>query len=164
MQGATFLVTYGDGSGAAGIVGTDTVDIGGATVTKQAVEVATAVSQSFAQDMNTDGLVGLAFGKLNTVKMGNRKAPQKTFFENVMPDLDMPVFTADLTNDNTGTYEFGKIDQSKFQGELAWVPVDSSDGFWQVDSKSFAIGGQVIQNPNASPAIAGVSQSHHLLP
>lgn len=68
QTGSTFLITYGDGSGAAGIVGIDTVDIGGATVTEQAIEMATAISQSFIQDANNDGLVGLAFGRLNTGK------------------------------------------------------------------------------------------------
>jgi hypothetical protein len=48
IQGASsFSISYGDGSGAAGTVGTDTVNIGGATVTSQAIELATAVSSSF---------------------------------------------------------------------------------------------------------------------
>lgn len=151
MQGATFLITYGDGSGAAGTVGLDTVDIGGATVTKQAIEMATAVSQSFVQDTNTDGLVGLAFSKLNTVK----PQQQKTFFDSIMPDLEQPLFTADLTNDTTGTYEFGTINQAKFKGAITWANVNSSSGFWQVQSNSFAINGKVMQNPTANPAIAG---------
>jgi hypothetical protein len=66
MTGAQFSISYGDGSGAAGTVGTDVVNIGGVTVENQAVELANAVSQSFVQDTNTDGLVGLAFSKLNT--------------------------------------------------------------------------------------------------
>lgn len=68
MPGAAWEITYGDGSGAAGNVGTDTVEIGGATVTQQVVELATAISQSFAQDTNNDGLLGLAFSVLNTGK------------------------------------------------------------------------------------------------
>jgi hypothetical protein len=68
MQGAQFKISYGDGSGAAGTVGTDTVTIGGVSVQNQAVETATDVSQSFIQDTNTDGLVGLAFSQLNTSK------------------------------------------------------------------------------------------------
>lgn len=68
MQGAQFSISYGDGSGAAGTVGTDTVTIGGVSVQNQAVELANAVSQSFVQDTNTDGLVGLAFSQLNTGK------------------------------------------------------------------------------------------------
>jgi hypothetical protein len=66
MQNAQFRISYGDGSGAAGTVGTDTVTIGGVVVKNQAVETATQVSQSFVEDVNTDGLVGLAFSKLNT--------------------------------------------------------------------------------------------------
>ena len=68
MKGASFQISYGDGSGAAGNVGTDTVNVGGATVTAQAVELATAVSKSFVQDTNNNGLLGLAFSKLNTVQ------------------------------------------------------------------------------------------------
>lgn len=42
------------------------MNIGGAVVENQAVGVATAVSRSFVQDLSTDGLMGLAFGKINT--------------------------------------------------------------------------------------------------
>ena len=51
-----------------------------------------------------DGLIGLSFGILSTVK----PEKQKTFWENLVPDLSHPVFTADLEQtDGTGTYEFG---------------------------------------------------------
>lgn len=159
VANAKFSISYGDGSGAAGTVGTDVVNIGGATVTSQAVEVATAVSQSFVADTATDGLVGLAFSVLNTVTIGNVKTPQKTFFDNVMGDLDEPVFTANLKNDTTGTYEFGKIDTTQFTGALSWTPVDAATGFWQFNSTSFAINGKTQQNANASPAIADTGTS-----
>ncbi|KAF2204649.1 acid protease [Delitschia confertaspora ATCC 74209] len=159
IEGAQFSISYGDGSGAAGLVGTDTVDIGGTVVENQAVEIATQVSRSFVQDTNTDGLVGLAFSKLNTVNDGTKKTPQKTFFDNVMNDLDLPIFTADLDPDGTGVYEFGKIDTSKFTGDLAWIPVNASSGFWQFDSAKFAIGDKVIENPTASKAIADTGTS-----
>jgi len=68
----TWHITYGDGSGAAGVVGTDTVNIGGATVTKQAVELATVMSSSFIRDTDSDGLLGLAFKKLNRGKLLSR--------------------------------------------------------------------------------------------
>jgi hypothetical protein len=150
IQGATFSISYGDGSGAGGVVGTDTVDIGGATATKQAVELATAVTSAFIQDTANDGLVGLAFSQLNTVKPNQ----QTTFFETIMPQLAMPVFSVDLKNDSTGTYQFGGIDNTKFTGQLTAVPVQPG-GFWQVASRTFTVGNTVVENQNGSPAIAG---------
>jgi len=64
-SGLDWEIGYGDGSGAAGIVGTDRVQVGGVTVTRQAVELASAVSRSFIEDTDSDGLVGLAFKKIN---------------------------------------------------------------------------------------------------
>ncbi|KAH8728756.1 aspartic peptidase domain-containing protein [Phaeosphaeriaceae sp. PMI808] len=159
MKGSQFKVSYGDGSGAAGLVGTDTVTIGGVKVENQTVELATAVSQTFIQDVNTDGLVGLAFTKLNTVNDGTKKTPQKTFFDNVMGTLDMPVFTADLDPDGTGVYEFGKIDAKKFEGEMKWVAVKAETGFWQFPSTKFAVGDKVFENKGASDAIADTGTS-----
>lgn len=144
LTGSTFSISYGDGSGAAGVVGTDTVNIGGATVTAQAIEMATAVSQSFVQDTNNNGLVGLAYSKLNTVK----PAQQKTFFDNAIPSLAMPVFTADLRKAAVGSYEFGNIDATKFNGTMAWVPVNTTQGFWQFSSTKFAVGTSAAQAGN----------------
>ncbi|KAK3353916.1 penicillopepsin [Lasiosphaeria hispida] len=147
LQGATFSIKYGDESGAAGNVGTDTVEIGGVTVTNQAVEMATTVSSSFVEDIPNNGLVGLAFSQLNTVK----PQKQKTFFDNVLPSLAEPVFTADLRPNAVGAYEFGRIDTSKFVGDMAWIPVNTSDGFWQFATSGFAVGG------SGDGALTGVS-------
>ncbi|KAM4066225.1 eukaryotic aspartyl protease [Hirsutella rhossiliensis] len=121
MQGSQFLIQYGDGSGAKG----------------NPVQLATAVTGQFVQDQNNDGLMGLAFSKLNTVK------PQKqmTFFDTIKSSLAMPVFTADLRKNATGVYTFGSIDQSKFQGQLTSIPVNTSMGFWQFSSEKFAVNG-----------------------
>lgn len=150
MQGASFTISYGDGSGAAGNVGTDTVNIGGATVTSQAIELATAVSQSFVQDTNSNGLVGLAFSKLNTIK----PTAQKTFFDNVMPSLAMPVFTADLRKAAVGAYTFGAIDSTKFNGSLTWASVNTTQGFWQFSSSKFQVGDGTAMNVAGGQAIA----------
>jgi len=136
MQGASFTISYGDGSGAAGNVGTDTVNIGGATVTNQAIELATAVSSSFVEDTQSNGLVGLAFSKLNTVK----PVQQKTFFDNAKASLAMPVFTADLRKAAVGSYEFGNIDTTKFNGSITWAEVNTTNGFWQFSSTKFQVG------------------------
>ena len=137
MQGSTFNISYGDGSFAQGPVGMEQVDIGGATVQQQAIGLPNQVSQSFVKDGQSNGLVGLAFSQLNTIK----PQQQKTFFANVAPSLSSPVFTANFKQGQTGAYEFGNIDTTQFQGQLSNVPVNTVNGFWQVDSKTFSVNG-----------------------
>ena len=156
LEGASFEISYGDKSKASGIVGTDVVNIGGAKVNNQAVELALDITDSFVDDANSDGLLGLGFSSINTVK----PEQQKTFFDNIKESLVEPLFTVNLRHAEVGAYEFGRIDPSKFQGSLTFTPVDSSRGFWEIQSSSFAVGnGEVQTNSKASPAIADTGTS-----
>lgn len=67
---------------------------------------------------------------------------QKTFFENVKSTLDEPLFTADLRCGGPGAFTFGAIDHSRFTGELTWIPVNTTKGFWQFSSQTFAVNGE----------------------
>ena len=139
LQGASWNISYGDGSGASGVVYTDSVTVGEVTATRQAVEAATAISGG-ASGQNfdgTDGLLGLASSSINTVQ----PEQQTTFFDTVKPNLDSPLFTATLKHQQPGSYDFGFIDDSKYTGELNYVPVDFSQGFWQFDVDSFSVDG-----------------------
>lgn len=140
LKGQTFNISYGDSSTASGPVGIDVFDVGGSTVQAQAIGIPNQVSQSFITDSASNGLVGMAFSKLNTVS----PTPQKTFFDNVLSDLSQPVFTAALRSDSPGSYEFGRIDTSSFTGELNVVPIDSSKGFWEFASTKASVGGKTI--------------------
>lgn len=64
LSGHTWSIQYADGSGASGSVGTDTVTLGGTSVT-QAVEIADTVSSALVSD-GLDGLLGLSFNSINT--------------------------------------------------------------------------------------------------
>jgi hypothetical protein len=157
LNGATFNITYGDSSFSEGTVGLDTVDIGGATVTQQAIGLPTVVAASFVSDTSSNGLVGLAFSALNTIQ----PQQQKTFFANVVSDLAEPVFTANLKHGVAGAYEFGKVDSTQFSGSLTQIPVDSSRGFWEFASTQIAVGsGQAQTVPGGSgTAIADTGTS-----
>lgn len=152
----TFKISYGDSSSASGGLAQDTVDIGGATVTNQIFGLPTAVSSSFVEDTNSNGLVGLGFSSINTFNPG----PQKTFFDNIAADLEEPVLTARLRSNGVGEYEFGKIDSSKYTGALVNVSVDSSAGFWQFEAGYFAVGSGSLQKvTQVTKAIADTGTS-----
>lgn len=77
--------------------------VGSVTATSQSVEAATSVSSEFTQDTGTDGLLGLAFGDINTC------SPKlcTTFFDTVSSSLAKKLFTADLKAGKAGSYGFG---------------------------------------------------------
>ncbi|KAI0436100.1 aspartic peptidase domain-containing protein [Xylaria telfairii] len=126
VSGATWSIKYGDGSTSSGDVYHDVVSVGGVSFASQAVESAKKVSDQFAQNSDNDGLLGLAFSTLNTV------APkaEKTFFDNIVDNLDTAAWTVDLKYHAAGTYDFGVIDDSKYTGDISYVDVDTSQGFW----------------------------------
>jgi aspergillopepsin I len=136
ISGATWSISYGDGSSASGDVYKDTVKVGPITASGQAVEAASKISQQFVQNKNNDGLLGLAFSSINTVK----PKAQTTFFDTVKSQLANPVFGVALKHNAPGVYDFGFADSSKYTGSLAYADVDNSQGFWQFDADSYKIG------------------------
>lgn len=159
LKGVSWKISYGDGSSSSGKVYSDKVTIGGLTVTGQAVEAASTVSQSFTQESATDGLVGLAFSSINTVTPNQAK----TFFDNATPQLASPLFTADLKHQARGTYNFGFIDNSAFTGEITYTPVDNSQGFWGWTSPGYKVGNGDFQQESIT-GIADTGTTLLLLP
>lgn len=135
-SGETWSISYGDGSSASGNVYIDTVVVGGTTVTSQAVEAAETVSAEFESDTASDGLLGLAFDSINTASP-NQVA---TFFENAIPTLAAPLFTANLKKGEPGNYNFGYIDSSEYTGSITYVPVNTANGFWEFTGSGYAVG------------------------
>ncbi|KAH8889073.1 A structural comparison of 21 inhibitor complexes of the aspartic proteinase [Thozetella sp. PMI_491] len=151
VSGATWSITYGDQSTSSGVVYTDTVTIGGVTFASQQVEAAKSVSSSFTSDSSIDGLVGLGFDNINTV----RPTAAKTFFSNIKSSLDQPLFTVDLKHQATGTYDFGFIDTAKYTGSITYTSVSTTNGWWQFTSSGYQVG----SNSFVSSSINGIADT-----
>ncbi|KAK3057900.1 hypothetical protein LTR09_000976 [Extremus antarcticus] len=160
-SGSTWQIQYGDGSGASGTVGKDTLTVGGLCVENQAIETANKMSARFEQNTG-DGLLGLAWGKINQVRPVQAKTP----VENMISQKDIPqtaeLFTAylgsyrDKANPDHGEsfYTFGYIDQDVLKAsgvtEPYYCPVDDSQGFWQFSSATATVNGHIIDRSSNS--------------
>jgi hypothetical protein len=153
-EGSTWQISYGDGSSASGTVGNDNVNIGGVIVKGQAIEIADKLSAQFAQGAE-DGLLGLAFGSINTVQPKAVNTP----VDNMISQDDIPksaaLFTAKLgswrdadePDKGESFYTFGYIDQDTVkasEADISYTPVDNSQGFWMFDSASATVNGKTI--------------------
>lgn len=140
-------------------MGTDNFKIGNITVESQAVELASRISSQLEGQTASRGLLGLAFGSINTVK----PKPVRTPLENMILQQDIPanqeLFTCYLgsykdENDpdhGRSFYTFGGIDQAAVQSsgqQISYTPIDNSEGFWMFRSPSVVINGETINLPN----------------
>lgn len=74
LPGESFQIGYGDGSTCSGNVGQDTLNVGGLIVENQAIERAEQMSAQFQQSSG-DGLLGLAWGSINSVTPNKVQTP-----------------------------------------------------------------------------------------
>ncbi|KAL5113137.1 hypothetical protein ACEQ8H_008998 [Pleosporales sp. CAS-2024a] len=153
LNGETWKISYGDGSSASGDVSTDVVQLGNLKIENQAVELAKQLSQQFAQG-NGSGVLGLAFPTMNTVTPNQ----QETLVANAISQgiIQSQLFTAYLgswrdaneADKGESFYTFGYIDHDILKAADATEPnyadVDSSQGFWQIQSTSATVNGQTI--------------------
>jgi hypothetical protein len=112
------------------------------------------LSEQFAQGAG-DGLLGLAFSNINTVK------PEAVAMsvENMISQADIPksaeLFTAKLgswrdtdePDKGESFYTFGYVDQDTVkaaESEIYYTPVDNSQGFWMFDSASATVNGKSV--------------------
>ncbi len=136
LPGQTWGVSYGDGSGASGIVYTDVASVGSVTSKKQAIQVAVKVSDEISSDNFFAGILGLASSSANTVKPDR----QSTFIDNVKDNLAEPVFTADLKKGVPGSYDFGYINKSAYIGDIEYTPINRLTPFWEINLSGSQIG------------------------
>jgi hypothetical protein len=126
------------------------------------------MSSQFIQGAG-DGLLGLAWGSINTVT----PTPVQTPIENMISEDDIPqnseLFTAKLgswrdanePDKGESFYTFGFIDQATVTAsgqKIAYTPIDNSQGFWMFNSASATVNGKTIaQSGNTAIADTGTT-------
>ncbi len=129
------LTGTGDGSYAFGGVWHDTIQLGNITIGNATIEDAQYVSPSIVYDASLSGIFGLA------IDLGSRVSPQEpNMLDRLLPLLSQQVFTADLKYHGNGSYEFGRVDKTKYQGDIHWVKLDDGAEFWQFNFTGFNLG------------------------
>lgn len=160
LNGFSWHIGYGDGSGARGNVYYERMAIGSASYARQAIGSATSISASFTNDPNIPGLLGLGFKKGNTIS----PRQQNTFMDNIARSLASPVFTANLKHRTPGNYNFGYVAGFEYTGAISWAGIDQNSIYWQFYVTGFQIGSGGRFNSLIFPAIADTGTSLLLLP
>ncbi|KAH7325226.1 aspartic peptidase domain-containing protein [Rhizoctonia solani] len=151
LPGATWKISYGDGSSASGDVILDTVMIGDIKIKRQAVELSQHLSDEFLKG-GSDGLLGLAFPKLNTVEPYQQKTPMQNMVEQGL--VKEPIFSVKLDkHDSRGYYTFGYINEHIHASQLYWREVITDNGLWEVASPYVKIGSKIYDRGHSNTAI-----------
>ncbi|KAK5661333.1 hypothetical protein OQA88_11228 [Cercophora sp. LCS_1] len=132
IPNSTWSIQYGDGSFAYGDAWKDTVTVDGIEVKNAVVESAAVVSDLIAYDQAISGIFGLAY------KLPSEVSPeQPTVLEAMGPLLEEKVISVDLKYLADGSYTFGKIDKTKFKGDLHYIDLIPEAQYWQFNFTGF---------------------------
>lgn len=147
-NGEIFNITYGSGS-LSGFLSTDTVQVGGATITGQTFAEATNLPGLAFQLGKFDGICGLAFKSISV------DGVQPPLFSGVAEgSISDPVFAFYLTEAASGSeLTVGGYDPTKYTGEITWIPLTSESYF------EFALGGMSINGKPITSAKYAVADS-----
>uniref|UniRef100_A0A8C3YVX5 Pepsin A n=1 Tax=Catagonus wagneri TaxID=51154 RepID=A0A8C3YVX5_9CETA len=147
-------ITYGTGS-MTGILGYDTVKVGGISDTNQIFGLSETEPGSFFYYAPFDGILGLAYPSISA-------SSATPVFDNMWDEglVSQDLFSVYLSsNDDSGSVVlFGGIDSSYYTGSLNWVPV-SVEGYWQITLDSVTMDGETIACSGGCQAIVDTGTS-----
>ncbi|XP_054419789.1 pepsin A [Pteronotus mesoamericanus] len=147
-------VAYGTGS-MTGILGYDTVQVGGIADTNQIFGLSETEPGSFLYYAPFDGILGLAYPSIAS-------SGATPVFDNMWNQglISQDLFSVYLSsNDQSGSVVmFGGIDSSYYTGNLNWVPL-SSETYWQITVDSITMNGETIACSGSCQAIVDTGTS-----
>lgn len=116
-----------DGTAANGIVYLDSVRLGGFQVENATIQSARTVASRFERETGLSGIMGLAKSLPSNIQ-----PPHNSFLELLRPQLEFPVFSADLRRKATSRFDFGYIDETLASDNITWVDSDRKSHHWDV--------------------------------
>ncbi|KAK5991724.1 hypothetical protein PT974_07757 [Cladobotryum mycophilum] len=138
VQGYTYSECYGSGYCDSGVVYTDVVTLGSLAVPGVPIQVENNATDRGGSDT---GNVGLSFG---TPQAADPRGVSG-FLWSIRSSLDAGVFTVEYDeSSNAGVFEFGYVNPSKFTGDMAYAPLDTSSqsgGEWITSFSGFIANG-----------------------
>ncbi|CRG84460.1 aspergillopepsin I [Talaromyces islandicus] len=163
LDAYNFTTSYAEGTTVRGTVYKDDIKLGDLEARNSSVQAAEDVTASFVTQTSRDGILGLGFGNINTVK----PTPQLTFFETVKDQLETPLFATALRSEaqGAGTLDFGFIDHQKYmQDSLTYAPVNQSSGLWAIHLDGYTVGDLTSKQFRVETAAVDTGTSVLILP
>ncbi|VUC22787.1 unnamed protein product [Clonostachys rosea] len=127
LKDAEWNVKYMDGTAANGIVYLDTIRLGGFEIHNATIQSALVVASRFERETGLSGIMGLAKSLPSSIA-----PPSKTFLDLLRPQLQSPVFTADLRLNATGRFDFGRINGTVALDNMTWLNTTPESDHWDV--------------------------------
>ncbi|KAF9578659.1 hypothetical protein BGW38_005436 [Lunasporangiospora selenospora] len=160
-QSATWGILYGDNSTASGYLGSDIINVGGISVQQT---FGLAINEVDFGESPFDGMFGLGFGS------GESVAGVQTFLETAVAanavaqsvvSIYLPAarFMVWPTQEwkVRGEYLFGAINSTLYEGNLTYVPVNTTNGWWGVQVDDVLVNGQSQGRNSTSIVDTGTS-------
>ncbi|KAM9336603.1 pepsin A-like [Symphorus nematophorus] len=154
QDGRPLNIRYGTGS-MTGILGYDTVTVGGLAVQNQIFGLS-KTEATFMQYMRADGILGLAYPSISA-------SGATPVFDNMMKQglVNEDVFSVYLNSNpkkKSSVVTFGGIDPNHYSGSITWIPL-SSQRYWQITVDSITANGQVVACNGGCQAIVDTGTS-----
>lgn len=159
-----FNISYADGSGAAGDYVTDTFRIGSANLSDFQFGIGDTSS-------SRRGILGLGYDLNEVQVLSEKKDPYDNLPLKLAADghIQSPAYSIYL-NDfeaSRGSILFGGVDRSRFEGDLATLPVQSESGLYQrflVTLTKVELGGDTVEDDMALAVLLDSGTSITYLP
>lgn len=163
----SYNITYGDGTWGAGPIVADTVSIGGLVVQNQQIlDITRSGLDLSSYGPGISGLVGL----MPTSPVLNAIPPLSTIYSDKL--LDMNVFSVylaqSLKQNQGGSFLFGGIDNTKYEGSINYSPISTASGvrqgMWYIDADNAYTGSVPVSGYTKSPWLFDTGTSFIAVP